>query len=166
MALPSIAYDFKVDGLYYRYLSDTEVEVTYMQLHWSGSQADRDVVVPAKVSYEGKEYDVTAIGDEAFSGERKMKSIVLPESITKIGKLAFHICEDLRSIVIPEGVTSLGEKCFDCCYGLRSITLPSTLETIEAECFDGCVSLKDIVIPEKLRQSTVRPFLTVPHWKP
>lgn len=151
MALPSIAYDFMVDGLYYRYLSDTEVEVTYKQLHYSGSQAGRDVVVPAKVSYEGKEYDVTAIGDEAFSGERKMKSIVLPESITKIGKLAFHICEDLRSIVIPEGVTSLGEKCFDCCYGLRSITLPSTLETIEAECFDGCVSLKDIVIPEKIK---------------
>ncbi|MBQ9092833.1 MAG: leucine-rich repeat domain-containing protein [Prevotella sp.] len=36
--------------------------------------------------------DITAIGDDAFSGCKGLKSIAIPNNVTRIGKRAFHFC--------------------------------------------------------------------------
>ena len=52
---------------------------------------------------------VTEIGERAFDGCEKLKSVVIPEGLTKIGAGAFSDCEKLESVVIPKGVTKIGQ---------------------------------------------------------
>ena len=70
------AYDIYVandDGItiYYNYINNkTELEVTYL---YNFSSSNRhaysgNVVIPESVTYGGKTYSVTSIGEEAFSG--------------------------------------------------------------------------------------------------
>ena len=41
-----------------------------------------DVVIPSKVTYEGVEYDVTSIGNRAFSACFNLTNVTIPESVT------------------------------------------------------------------------------------
>ena len=63
-ALTTSAHDFEVDGIYYKITSssDLTVGVTYLGSS-SSSYYDRysgSVVIPEKVTYDSKEYSVTA----------------------------------------------------------------------------------------------------------
>ena len=93
--------------------------------------------------------DVTAIGDCAFSGCKKLKSITIPNSVKTIGGGAFSGCISLESVVLPEGLSALAAGTFDGCSALQEITLPDSLRgTIGEFAFRDCVSLKRITIPE------------------
>lgn len=103
--LPSSAYDFEVDGIYYNILSLNELtcEVTYnpankstqyMRFDDNGFTFSCDVVhypsytgsvtIPPTVNYKGRELSVTGIGEYAFFGCGGLKSLSLPSSITQI----------------------------------------------------------------------------------
>ncbi|MCI8627811.1 MAG: leucine-rich repeat protein [Lachnospiraceae bacterium] len=77
-----------------------------------------DIIIPSHVSYQGKRYTVTAIGQKCFSdgkdGEQKYGRIVLPDTIQTIGMGAFYevSCEEL---VIPDSVTTIENYAF---YGM------------------------------------------------
>ena len=60
----SFAYDFKVNGLCYNKLSDSTVELTWEAIKTSYSG---DIAVPSYVNYNGKKYDIVAIGDYAMT---------------------------------------------------------------------------------------------------
>ena len=93
--------------------------------------------------------DVTAIGDCAFSGCKKLKSITIPNSVKTIGSGAFSGCISLESVVLPEGLSALAASTFASCSALQEITLPDSLRgTIGWFTFGDCVSLKRITIPE------------------
>ncbi len=62
-----------------------------------------DISIPAKVQYEGKEYDVTGIFGYAFVNRSNITTITLPNSITYIGSEAFNGCSSLRAIYVPCG---------------------------------------------------------------
>ncbi len=77
-----------------------------------------NIIIPSHVSYQGKKYTVTAIGQKCFSngtyfGAEKQKygKIVLPDTIQTIGMGAFHqiTCEEL---VIPDSVTTVETYAF------------------------------------------------------
>ena len=101
------AYDFKVDGIYYGIISESELtcEVTHEGLirdpSYSGS-----VVIPSSVEYGGKSYSVTSIGDYAFYRCSGLTSIELPASLTSIGGEAFSGCTGLTSLEFPASLTS------------------------------------------------------------
>ncbi len=65
-------------------------------------------------------YSVTEINQNAFSGERNLTSITIPDSITTIGLYAFQNCSGLTSIIIPDSITSIGTQAF---YGCSSLTI-------------------------------------------
>lgn len=90
---------------------------------------------------------VTTIEDYAFSNCPGLTSITLPNSLTTIGDGAFLRDAALTSIVIPDGVTTIGAEAFGDCTGLVSVRLPNSLTEIENFAFDGCDSLTSIVIP-------------------
>lgn len=54
------------------------------------------VRIPAKVNIDGKDYDITAIGDNAFRGCDKFKYILFNHTTKRIGKAAFKGCTALR----------------------------------------------------------------------
>lgn len=108
-SMTSLAYDFEVDGIYYNiidldsktvavthngknkktftinigtYLSPHYVEITYYADTYVG-----EIFIPKKVSYKGREFTVTAIGEAAFLHQGKLTKISIPSSIQWISSL-------------------------------------------------------------------------------
>ena len=77
-----------------------------------GSDVTGDVVIGETVVIEGKTYQVTGIGDNAFNGNTAITSITIPDGINTIGAGAFDGCSQLMTISIGKGVTTIGEKAF------------------------------------------------------
>ena len=135
------AYDFKVDGIYYNILTDNEVEVTGGSTKYSGS-----VTIPSTVTYNGRTYSVTSIGDWAFRGCSSLTSVTIPNSVTSIGYEAFLGCESLTSVTIGNSVTSIGNRVFYGCEGLTSITIPNSVTSIGEWAFVYCTGLTSVTI--------------------
>ena len=105
-----------------------------------------NVSIPHVIIYEGNKYNITSIGDGAFSFY-DLTSITIPDSVTSIGKEAFNCCSSLTSITIPDSVTSIGEGAFYDCAGLTSITIPDSVTSIEYNTFYNCSKLTSLTIP-------------------
>jgi hypothetical protein len=106
-----------------------------------------DITIPEKVTYDNKEYTVSALVNKAFYQCSEIKSIKLPSSITNLSDDCFSQCTKLSSITFPSNIKSLGESCFYCCNSLTSILLPSSLTSIGSGCFQDCRSLTEITVP-------------------
>lgn len=59
---------------------------------------DRNVVIPEKITYEGVEYTVGIIGDNAFKDNDAITSVVIPGSVYYIDKYAFKGLKSLKKI--------------------------------------------------------------------
>ncbi len=71
------------------------------------------------------ENGVTSIGDYAFYGLSKVKSIQMPSSIRTIGEWAFVNCDSLTAVSIGKNVGTIGDFAFYSCDSLESITVDS-----------------------------------------
>ena len=61
--------------------------------------SDLSVEVPVQVTFEETfTYKVTEIGDNAFDGNDKITSVILPNQITRIGVRAFADCPNLATM--------------------------------------------------------------------
>ena len=146
-SLSSYAYDALIDGIYY-YLnnSDYTAEVTSnTNDKYSGS-----VSIPKEVSYNGKKYSVTSIGERAFYDCSRLTSVTIPTSVTSIGENAFSGCYGLTSVSIPTSVTSIGKWAFFGCSGLTSVTIPNSVTSIGYAAFSGCSGLTSVTIPNSV----------------
>lgn len=130
--------------IYYNFINNgTELEVTYMP---NSEKYAGDIVIPETVSYEGKEYKVTRIGEQAFHGD-DLTSVVIPNSVITIAKEAFNACYKLTSVTIGNSVTTIEEKAFNTCRSLTSLTIPSSVTSIEKGAFAGC-AITSLVIED------------------
>lgn len=158
----SMAYDFKVDGLCYNINSDgTSVALTYEFAQDSGSGYSTiggDVVIPERVTYNGNEYLVTSIGDDAFRKCANLTSVSIPNSVTKIGNFAFIFCSKLVSISLPNSAVEIGRSCFKGCYDLTSATLGNSLTSIGDYAFESCTSLVNVDIPNTVTSIGINAF--------
>ena len=107
---------------------------------------DENVVVPEKLGGE----DVVAILNNAFSGNKTVKTVKLPSSVTGISSYAFSGCTLLSEITIPSSVTYIRGGAFSGCISLTEITIPSSVTDIEWGAFSGCTSLTEITIPSSV----------------
>ena len=156
------ASDFKLDGIYYNINPDGKsVEVTRDKNIYKG-----EIIIPANVLFEGKEYKVTAIDNHAFFGA-EITSVSIPNSVTTIEEKAFHSAE-ITSISIPSSVTTIEEKAFGACKigslsiymtnisaevftfsTISSLTIANGVTTIGEKAFDG-VKTNDLSIPNSV----------------
>lgn len=102
------------------------------------------IEIPATVTEDN--IPVTDVGD--FSEAKKLKNVVLPDSIKSIYPKAFKGCIALKSINIPDDVT-IGEYAFSGCTALKEITLPKNLDALQKGVFYNCTSLESIEIPKE-----------------
>ncbi len=147
-SIPSLAYDCKVDGIYYDLNNDDKTaSVTYMSL---GSSNNKDayvgnIIIPESTTYNGTTYSVTSIGDGAFLGCSGLTSVSIPNSVTFLGGGAFAFCSDLTSVTIPNSVTSIGDSAFNGCSGLSSVTIGNSVTSIGDSAFKDCSGLTKLV---------------------
>ena len=143
------AYDAKIDGIYYN-ISGNKATVTFRDAWYNSYKGN--LVIPTSVSYNGKTYSVTSIGELAISNCTSLNSITIPESVTTIEKNAFYWCPSLTSIHIPGSVKSIGNSAFYHCTGLTSVTISDGLTSIDGLAFLECNALASITIPNSVKK--------------
>ena len=159
---------FTVDNLNYRATGLTAVELTGYVTKPTGI-----LDIPATVSYEGKNFDVTAIGESAFRECKALTLLTIPNTVKTIGVNAFYLCTGILELTIPDSVTKIGINAFGWCSGLlqltigngvtdieriafkyckklQQVTLGNNVATIGDEAFGSCEQLKQISIPESV----------------
>ena len=136
----------EVDGVYYRLLLQTgKAEVTSNPNKYTGV-----VDIKKVVSFEGVDYEVKNIAENAFKGCLSLTSVIIPNSITEIKKVAFYGCSGLTSVTIPSSVTSIGERAFYDCSSLTDVTIPNSVTSIGDYTFYNCSSLTSVTIPSSV----------------
>lgn len=141
----------------FKMLSNTEVSVSKI-LNKFGEE--RWMTIPEIVNYEGNEYTVVEIGDEAsvdynpktsqpnYETNKNIKGINIPLTIKTIGDKAFKNLENLEEMNFPEGLTSIGAEAFKGCKSIKEINLPETLTEVGEGTFAECSSIKTIKVPD------------------
>lgn len=135
-SIPKTVYEGSVteDGNYIIELVDTTEE---------------DIIVPDKI--DGA--TVVEIGDHAFTGEKTVKSITLPDTVRWVDSYAFSECTNLEKIDLGSGVEYMGDLVFSYCSSLTSLHIPEGTTTIGA-LFCFCPSLEEVYIPASVTEIT------------
>lgn len=135
---PRAAEPFDISDLLYKPLKDGTLEIT----KYLGNSDD--IILPS----EHNGIQITSIGSYAFSENKNLKSITLPDGITTIGCRAFDSCISLTEIIIPDSVTAIEESAFYNCKSLAVIRIPDSVTRLEANPFTGCNQLDVILSPD------------------
>ena len=139
------AYDFEVDGIYYKVTSRKHktVEVSHKKgVHYKGN-----VVIPATTKHEDQTYQVTGVGRNAFWGCNDMTSITLPDGVKKIKANAFAFCNGMTDIALPDSLEHLGRKSLAYCNRLKGVCVPDKVKKVGRNAFVGSYSLEYVSLP-------------------
>ena len=153
----NVAADGKVyviiDGLKYALAGDTATVAKQHRYVYSA-------VIPKNVSYNGKEYRVTAISQEAFYNSATLTNITIPDSVMSIGANAFYNCSKLKAVYITDmtawcNISFSNEYSNPLCYGknlylnnslVKSVTIPAGMTAIGAYTFVNCSNITELTI--------------------
>ena len=127
-----------------------------------GTCNDAIVLIPPQSPSGDK---VTAIGDSAFYLNRKITSVVIPDSVTRIENDAFDGCANVTSFSIPDSVTHIGEAAFANCHSITSFTIPKGITKIEKAIFAYCENLETVVIHKDVTSIVSSAFYSCPSLK-
>ena len=123
--------DFTVDGIKYKMTAEDKVSITYTTEGKPGSSNPStysgDFVVPSQVTYEGKTYSVTGIGNYAFR-YAPITSITLPEGLVSIGEEAIYKT-NITEVTLPNSLTTTGTYAIGQNSKLEKITVGSNAAT-------------------------------------
>ena len=146
----SQAYDFQKDGIYYNILSGNNYVEVVDNADFSEAYSG-DVIIPVTVNYNGRDYTVFSIGEQAFAACYNLLSVKIEAPIQIIGEGAFANCLQLSEIELPEGLINIGLGAFQNCEKLTYIEFPNTLLIIGEAAFSNCIGLTEINIPDSVK---------------
>ena len=158
VGIQASAHDIEVansDGktIYYNFVNkNTELAVSHQGSYdYSYSnEYSGNIVIPETVTYNGKTYPVTSIGNGAFSSCSGLTKVTIPNSVTCIGNGAFSSCSGLTSVNIPNSVTNIESAAFQLCSGLTNINIGNSVTSIGGLAFSFCSGLTSINIPNSV----------------
>ena len=148
LSIATMAHNLTVNGIYYTTLSGNNVEVSYKGSSFTAydNEYSGDIIIPATVTYGGKEYTVTGIGKYAFYSCEGLKSIVLPEGLKYIDYSAFSMCDELESITLPQSLESIGNAAFFYCEKLKRLEIPKNVSSIDTEIITYAKNIEEFIV--------------------
>jgi len=111
------AVDFIENGLGYNFLADSPESVTVAH----GAAGCEHVVIPSRVTHEGKTYNVVEISEFAFLRYEEMKSLEIQEGVTTIGTDAFMYCTSLTEISFPKSLKTIKKDAFEYAWHIQDV---------------------------------------------
>ncbi len=103
------------------------------------------------VTVNGNSTPNNSIPGSAFSGNTKLKTIMLPSAVTTIGSSAFDGCTSLANVVFPDSLKTINSYAFRSCTSLATLLFPAFLQTVGSYAFDGCAGLSSIQFSDSLK---------------
>ncbi len=157
------ASDIQTDGIYYNFDDvNLTAEVTYKgKCRCGGNTYEGVITIPETVTYEGKTYRVTSIGEYAFSSNMNLTGVIIPTTIESIGYSAFIGCRKLTDVTFkkPSNVKTIDRLAFLSCKELKSIEIPSSVEYIEPYAFEMCDALSDVTFEEPSALTEIKDYV-------
>lgn len=122
---------------------------------------------------------IVTIGDEAFSHNKTLTSVELPEGLQAIGKRAFYGAglreirfpdslqtidtwgfndTQLESVVLPLGLTEASAWSFGSCHKLKKVEFRHMPKRLHPFMFSNCDSLEELVFPEGVEKVNLDDF--------
>lgn len=108
---------------------------------------DASVKIPDSIG--GK--SVESIGNSAFKGNYKIKSVEIPGTVKSIDDFAFNECTNLKEVTLPKSVKTIGKSAFFYCTRLENVNLSDGIESIGDGAFFGCENLKSFEITDSVK---------------
>ena len=100
----------------------------------SATPTTQDVTIPATITKDNVEYNVTTIGKSAFSNKTGIVNLTIKgETATVDGQ------------TVTKGVQTIGEYAFQKCTNLVRVELPLTLTSVGQYAFDQCNKISNII---------------------
>ena len=133
---------------YTLYYYVTSVEPNEVEIYNDNFEGE-NLIIPNVVTYEGVDYNVTAIGEYGFESCTTLETVTIKSTkIITIPDNCFSSCSNLHSISLPNSITEIGPSAF-ANTKLANITLPNSLTTIGSSAFAN-TKLDQIVLPNSL----------------
>ena len=168
--------------MYFGIKNDSEVRMGNWSYFYAGSEYEYEkyaeyeykghLVIPEKITLEGKEYTITELYDMSHAdigyydvANTTLLSVVVPNTIKKITYRCFEACTALKSVKFEKGspIQELVGCCFKGCSSLEEVILPDNLSFIGTESwgetFALCTSLKTINLPKTVTKIQDGTFL-------
>ena len=139
---------FEIGDLTYTVLTESGTTGT-VSVKATSTEITGKVIIPERVSNNGKDYTVTQVADKAFWHCAQMTSVKIPESVNYVGSFGFNDCASLDSLVFPnDDLTFSAWYVCSGCKSLKYVRLPANLQKLGYEMFSECENLESIHIPE------------------
>lgn len=150
--LGSVAYaadkTYDINGILYSVVDESKGTAMVYEAK-DNETLSGDIVIPEKVTLDGKEYTVTEIDGTAFKDCTKITSMTLPSTLTEIGGQAFNGCRAMKSCNLQDTkITALNTSMFLYCNSLETITIPATVTSYGINPFMETLALKEIKVAE------------------
>lgn len=103
-----------------------------------------------------KPFKIVAVGKGAFSGYKKLKTIVIGKNVTSINDKAFYKCTVLTKITISAGVRKIGKQVFYGCKKLKNITIKTQKlipKNVGSKAFKGIYAKAVIKVPKNKQKA-------------
>ena len=139
------------EGVEYKY----EVIVSkmnYVRVFPVSGRLSGSITIPPSVSYDGHNYMVTQIGENAFRGCSAITSVTLPKTLSIIEASAFADCVALETINTPQPLSVIGDYAFDGCRSLKAFSLYASISSLGKGCFRGCSALNSVKFPSSFAE--------------
>ena len=91
--------------------------------------------------------NAASLGNQAFSGNKEVTSVLLEKAPTTVGESVFSSCASLANVTLPDDMKELQDGMFAFCTALKTLKFPAQLNRIGKACFDKAGLTGDLVIP-------------------
>ena len=135
----TVGDNIKINGFISQYYM---TNITILEIPKSFAQLSSEYGMPIQ--------EIHIIGNSAFKGMNKLKSIILPNSIISIDSNAFEGCSYLQSVTLSNNMIAIGSSAFKGCTSLARITIPNTVTNIDSSSFENCTSLENATLSNSL----------------